>query len=281
MRSPFPGMDPFLEHPALFPDVHDSLIFCLREALNATLPPPYYVGIASRVWLEAGERRIAPDVKVTHPAQGVNGGARAGNGGGGVAVAEAVGTEPVVVEAELEEQRESLLQIYADPVGRRVVTSIEVLSPSNKTSAGNGRAAYLQKQSEVLQSQVHLVEIDLLRAGLHTTAVPLDAAVARTGPFDYHVCVHRWDRPNLYYVYPIPLQGRLPVVTVPLLPDDRPVGLDLRAVLDRAYDAGQYHRWVSYRDPAPPPALPPSQAAWVEEILRGAGLRQPPAAPTA
>ena len=120
MPSPFPGMDPFLEDPAVFPDVHDSLIFCIREALNAALPPPYYAGIASRVWLEASQRRVGPDVRVSHPPQGVNGGRRAGTGEGRVAIAEAVETVPVVVEVEMEEVRESLLQICRTrrPAGR-------------------------------------------------------------------------------------------------------------------------------------------------------------------
>ncbi len=220
MPSPFPGMDPYLEGPDIFPDLHDSLIFCLREALNVVLPRTYRAGIASRVWLEASQRRIGPDVKVLHGPQAVNGGAKGGSGAGGVAVA----TEPVAVEVEIEERRESLLDIYAEP-GRRVVTTIEVLSPTNKTPAGHGRTPYLQKQREVLQSQVHLIEIDLLRAGVHTTAVPLDAAVARTGGFDYHVCVHRWDRPDTYYIYPIQLQGAASVVAAPLLPEDsrRPI----------------------------------------------------------
>ncbi len=281
MPSPFPGMDPFLEDPAVFPDLHDSLIYCLREALNVVLPPSYHAGIASRVWLEASQRRIGPDVKVLHGPQPVNGGATGGSGGGGVAVAEAVATEPVAVEVEVEEERESLLEIYAEP-GRRVVTTIEVLSPSNKTPNGHGRTPYLQKQRDVLQSQIHLIEIDLLRGGVHTTAVPLDAAVPRTGGFDYHVCVHRWDRPNTYYIYPIQLQGPLPVVATPLLLDDPPVPFNLKAVLDRAYDAGRYRDWVSYRNAVPAPPLQPNQLAWAEETLRTAGLREPPpAAPTA
>ena len=41
MPSPFPGMDPFLEHPEVFPDLHDSLGATLRESLNARLPEPY------------------------------------------------------------------------------------------------------------------------------------------------------------------------------------------------------------------------------------------------
>ena len=158
------------------------------------------------------------------------------------------------------------------------MTTIEILNPANKT-AGQGRTLYLQKQDEVLQSQVHLVEIDLLRAGAPTTVVPMGAAVRDAGFFDYHACVHRWDRPNVCFLYPIQLHGRLPVLTVPLLPDNRPVVVDLKAILDRAYDSGQYRRRVRYREEAPAPALHPNQAAWVEEILRAAGLREPPAAP--
>src|SRR5205807_9431628 len=95
MPSLLPGMDPFLEDPAVFPDLHDSLIFCLRESLNAQLPDPYYAGIASRVWVQAGQRRIGPDVKVLRPEQTATGGLPAT--GGGLAVAEAVRTEPIVV----------------------------------------------------------------------------------------------------------------------------------------------------------------------------------------
>ena len=31
MPSPFPGMDPWLESPAVFPDIHDALIFLLKH----------------------------------------------------------------------------------------------------------------------------------------------------------------------------------------------------------------------------------------------------------
>ena len=37
MPSPFPGMDPYLESPEIFPDFHDSYTTHLREALQATL----------------------------------------------------------------------------------------------------------------------------------------------------------------------------------------------------------------------------------------------------
>src|SRR5438094_891369 len=69
MPSPFPGMDPYLEDPAVFPDLHDSLITYARDALNAQLPPPYYAGSAARVWVDLSHRHVGPDVGVLRPGQ--------------------------------------------------------------------------------------------------------------------------------------------------------------------------------------------------------------------
>jgi Protein of unknown function (DUF4058) len=53
----------------------------------------------------------------------------------------------------------------------------------------HGRDLYVKKQREMVQSKVHLVEIDLLRGGEHTMAVPRNRLLAQAGPFDYHA---RW-----------------------------------------------------------------------------------------
>jgi Protein of unknown function (DUF4058) len=268
MPSPFPGMDPFLEDPAVFSDLHDRLIVCLSEALNAQLPEPYYAGIGSRVWVQTAQRRIVPDVSLVRPRQTANGGVSAG--GAGVAVAEAVRTEPVVVHVPREEIRETFLEIYAQPGGERLVTTVEVLSPANKSPGIHSRDLYLQKQEEILNNQVHLVEIDLLHSGAHTTAVPLEQANAKAGSFDYHVCVHRFDRPDDYFVYPIQLRARLPEIAIPLLADDPAVPIDLQALLDRCYDTGQYHRRVRYGEYAP--LLSADDAEWVQRLLREKGI---------
>ncbi len=118
MPSPFPGMDPFLEDPAVFPDLHDRLIFCLSEALNAVLPAPYFTGIASRVWVEASRRRIEPDVNVLRPGQTVNGGGHAGGGGRrrrGRSRGDGAGRHR---DRASEEVREAFLEIHAR-AGRR------------------------------------------------------------------------------------------------------------------------------------------------------------------
>jgi hypothetical protein len=129
----------------------------------------------------------------------------------------------------------------------------------------------------MLDSQVHLIEIDLLRSGVHTTAVPLDAAIALTGCFDYHVSIRPFDRPNDFLVYPIWLVQRLPVVTVPLLPGDPSVRVDLQAILDRCYDTGHYERRVDYSGAVSPP-LAASLRVWADQLLRSRDTPGPPSA---
>jgi len=272
-------MDPYLEDPAVFPDLHDRLIAYLSETLNSQLPPPYYTGMASRVWVETSHRRIGPDVVVLPPTSQRNDASPQSPSGGGVAIAAAVATEPVVVHVPHDETRETLVEIFADPGGERLVTTLEILSLSNKTPGEQGRDLYLQKQGEVLRSKVHLVEIDLLRAGKHTTAVPLDLSLPCTGPFDYHVCIHRYDQWEDYSVYPIRLSHCLPTISVPLLPGDQPVRVDLQALLGRCYDVGQYRRRVRYRDRTPVQPLSPEQVQWAEQVLRQYGLSETPPAP--
>lgn len=263
MPSPFPGMDPYLEHPDIFPDFHDRFVTYLSETIQADLPPPYYAGLGRRAWIEVSERFIGPDVQLLRPRRTPDG------GGGGVAVADRAATQPVVVHVPHDERVETLVEVFVGKGSeRRLVTAIEVLSLSNKMPGEHGRDLYLRKQREVLASKVHLVEIDLLRAGEHTTAVPRDRLLAKVAPSDYHVCVHRFDNWEDYLVYAIQLDQPLPRVRIPLLPGDPDVTLDLQAVFRRTYDAGPYPREIRYEEDQPVPPLPPNQAAWAEQLVR-------------
>ena len=122
-----------------------------------------------------------------------------------------------------------------------------MVSPSNKTPGDEGFDKYRAKQREVLAGQAHLIEIDLLRAGTHVTAVPRDIAKEKAGPFDYHVSVHRFDRPKEL--------SRLSDPTATAVArrsrsrccrTDPPVQLDLQAAFNRAYDAGPYRKTIWY-----------------------------------
>ncbi|NLF72252.1 MAG: DUF4058 family protein [Candidatus Anammoximicrobium sp.] len=64
MPSPFPGMDPYLEHPDVFPGLHDGLVAYLRESLQPLLPSPCYADIGRRAWIEVSEGYIGPDVNL-------------------------------------------------------------------------------------------------------------------------------------------------------------------------------------------------------------------------
>ena len=66
MQSPFPGMDPYLEHPAHWTDFHARFINYWSEALTAALPPHYRARIGERVYLVEGppvsRKLVYPDV---------------------------------------------------------------------------------------------------------------------------------------------------------------------------------------------------------------------------
>lgn len=51
MPGPFPGMDPYLERPDLWPDVHQSLITYIRDALQPQLRPRYHARIGERLYV--------------------------------------------------------------------------------------------------------------------------------------------------------------------------------------------------------------------------------------
>jgi hypothetical protein len=267
MPSPFPGMDPYLEHPEIFPDFQDSAITYLREALQASLPAPYFAALGRRVWIEVSRRSVGPDVQIQRSRTGIPSSRPV------VAVAAAVAMQriarPVAVKVAHDEFREPFVEIFTRGAeGKRLVTSIEVLSLSNNTPGEQGRELYLRKQKEILASKAHLVEIDLLRAGEHVSAVPLENATEVCGDFDYHASIRCFDVPETFFVYPIRLEEPLPPIDVPLLPGDPPVTLDLQAVFNRCYDAGPYSREVPYGEDQVIPALDPDQVAWLDALVK-------------
>jgi hypothetical protein len=270
MPSPFPGMDPYLENPDWFPCLHDSLIVGIMGSLQARLPEFYYAQSRQRVWLETSHRRVEPDGDVLHSARKPY---RWERGNGGVVVAHEVElAEPVVISVEAIEHdpfEEPFIEVRRRHGSEdRLVASIEVVSPANKTPGNPGREKYVSKQQEILAGQVHLIEIDLLRGGTHATAVPRELALEKAGRFDYHVCVYRFDRPRNFFIYPIQLEQRLPGIAIPLLPGDAETPLALQSVFDRAYDEGPYRRTIYYGDDPIIPALRPEQREWVRARLQ-------------
>ena len=68
MRSPFPGMDPYLEDQGRWPDFHASTITYCRDALSDCLPDDYVAQMGEEVrvvtWQEGHDRSMRPDVAI-------------------------------------------------------------------------------------------------------------------------------------------------------------------------------------------------------------------------
>jgi hypothetical protein len=176
--------------------------------------------------------------------------------------------EPILLHSVDVDIKETFIEVY-DSKGRRLITSIEFVSPTNKSDA-EGRELYLRKQRELTDAGVNLVEVDLLRRGPHVVRVP-KPLVESVRPWDYIVSVWRPNQTD-YEVYPISLRSRLPRIRLPLRADDTDAVLDLQAAFDQAYDAGPFPAQADYGVDATPP-LSANDAQWADELLQQHGLR--------
>lgn len=262
-RSPFPGLDPFLE--AHWGDVHHSLVQYTRDALQDGLPDDLFVRAEERVYLQDEEFRVrsfGPDTRIVEWHRG-NSAGEPERSDAGIAIA-----EPQILVFDEDETTEGYLEIR-EADGGRVITVIEFLSPANKVG-GRGTQLYRQKQTEVLNSTSSLVEIDLVRAGRRVLCVAENAF-----PHQWRNCAQAtiwrsWRRTNRE-IYGFPLREKLKALPIPLRSHEKPILLDLQAILDQCYAKGRYDR-IDYTKPLDPP-LAAEDAEWAHHLLVNAGKR--------
>ncbi|TNE52908.1 MAG: DUF4058 family protein [Bacteroidetes bacterium] len=257
MKSPFPGMDPYLEG-YLWPDVHNRLAAVISELLTPRIAPKYVARIELyTVTDNAPESEIGimyPDVEVlmrkvetkepevTYPKNA------------------AVTAPTVVIPGELSIPVRIPVVEIRDAAKNKLITAIEILSPVNKKPPGLER--YREKRLELHRAGVHLLEIDLLRRGTrpfkhpqlpqaHYIMTLLRAATAQTE------------------VWAVNLKEPLPVLPVPLLSPDPDVPLDLRQALDLIYERSKYELSIDYKKEPPPPAFSAEERAWMQGLKNG------------
>jgi hypothetical protein len=205
MPSPFPGMDPYLEEEKLWPEFHHHLVLCLYQIL---LP-----GLVDRYRARVGQRQYVTE-------------------------------QALFTSIIREEHREDFIEIRQRGDGR-LVTLVDVVSPTNRTSA-SGRQAYLDTRKEARGGGANLVEIDLVLQGQPM----LDYSRENLPEWDYAVTVTRATQPERHEIYTATLQKRLPRFRLPLAADDRDTVLDLHTAFSRCYDQGNFGTRVDYkRDP--------------------------------
>ncbi|MCU0706595.1 MAG: DUF4058 family protein [Fimbriiglobus sp.] len=263
IRSPFPGMDPYLE--PYWGDVHTKLATYIADELNPKLPDDLVARTEVYVGLYVDERKDAdfiPDVSITETE---------------LESEPAAATTSAVLVAEQKLYRipnplrkQKRVIIYDVGTDGVMVTAIEILSPTNKGDRDD-QALYRNKRWEFLRAGTSVVEIDLLRGGTSVLYAPAGERELRD-PADYYVCAVRGWRQGQAEVYPIHLRERLPTIRVPLRRKDPDAFLDLQPLLDQVYQRGAYRRTIHYdREPHPP--LNAADAAWADQLLKAAGKR--------
>jgi hypothetical protein len=261
MPSPFPGVDPWLEHIDVWHSVRLRLIARSSELLQVQAKRQgFFVEVEERIYIEEAERQVLPDLAIIESPR-----RERSKASGTVLQAD----EPVLVSIVSEpEIKERFLQVF-DTGSRQLVTQIELISHTNK-SKKHGRKQYLRKRKELKRSGVNVVEIDLLRAGEPVVDLPMKS-FKQAQPCDYIASTVRQGHAKRE-AYPILLRERLPRIGIPLREGFSDIVLDLQAALDHVWDHGPYPDRIDYEaDPVPP--LSPEDNAWADQILRQAGLR--------
>jgi hypothetical protein len=258
MKSPFPGMDPYLEEH--WGDVHQAFVTYIRDMLQPQLPEHLRARMQERVYIELPEgmrREYYPDVRIIeYP--GTRSADAAAVDSGGVAVADSV-----LVDLDIEPKTESYVQVIDVRSGHQVVTSIEVISPTNKR-AGEGKRLYLQERQDMMLGGANTVEIDLLRSGDWLLPISPER-IMPAHQTTYLAWIWRVRDPNRLTVVRIPLRARLPVLPIPLRDTDAEVALDLQSILDQCYRNGGYDD-IDYRTPPSPP-LSDADRDWAETLI--------------
>jgi hypothetical protein len=264
MKSPFPGMDPYLEACGLWEGFHNHLIDDIYRAIAAVLPRGYTADTAIRSYVvlmqaEGKKEHLAkPDVTITEAAPGK----KPRKKKGGVAVAEpAEAAESVPMQAFVAEKfEETFVEIYSEGEERLLVTCIEVLSPSNKRRGTEGWLVFERKRQALLLGRANYLELDLLRGG---HKLPM---LTPWPDCPYRLLVSRMSDAPYCRVWPAHFQRRLPVIPVPLFDPEPDLTLDLQPLLDGIYALGRYDERIDYARPLTP-ALTDSEAVWVRELL--------------
>ncbi|OKH55981.1 hypothetical protein NIES2101_01585 [Calothrix sp. HK-06] len=259
MNNPFPGMNPYLENPVFWAELHHRLITAIADAIEVNIPQQYQVAIEQRTYLSDDSDSVSvgiPDVSVFSKQLAPQ----------HSSTTQLSTSEGITIMMPMPENvTESYLEIREIATGF-VVTTIEIISPKNK-KAGEGRKAYESKRKKVLASLSHLVEIDLLRSGK-----PM-LILGKVAINDYYIIVSRSDIRPKAKLYTFSVQQPIPSFQLPLQSEDIEPILDIQSLLNSIYNRARYHLRIDYNlEPVPP--LKPDNTAWYDRLLREQGLRK-------
>ncbi|MFO0968837.1 MAG: DUF4058 family protein [Gemmataceae bacterium] len=253
MASPFPGMDPYLEGD-VWTSFHGLFAMKIVEQLVPKLIPRYVALPEKRyIAVEVDEQSDRyPDVEIRR----VSGKKRDH-------IDEGQAQAPLLLTMVVNDPEPHTWVEIREAKRRKLVTAIEILSPTNKR--GKARRDYLEKREQYVHGKAHLIEIDLVRQGKRLPVRRLPAA-------PYFVFLSRAGRWPAVEVWPIGWKAPLPTIPVPLLPGDSDVLLDLQLVLSQVFAATALDLSIDYQE-EPDVPLPKDVQRWADQLLRTAKLR--------
>jgi hypothetical protein len=254
MRSPFPGMDPYLEDPDGWQDFHTQFLVELRRAISEKVSPNFFVRVEERIYLTESDfshrQFFKPDVAVFKSPRA----AREMTAPYGT-ISPSVSVEPLF-DPEIKDRYLEIL----DAENREVVTTVELLSPINKRRGAQGYDEFWRKRREIFESQVHWIEIDLLRDGERPNRLK--------GKSNYYALLKRggqWEKLDVWFFN---LRDKMPTIAVPLRPPFEDVPLDLQAAFDVTYERAYYADSIDYTADPPEPSFSNEDNAWINERVQ-------------
>ncbi len=266
MPSPFPGMNPYLENPQLWSQIHTHLIVAIAEGMNPLLRPKYRMAMEQRVYKDTESNDNSsvlvgiPDNVVFKPSS-----TKIPSQSSNVAVAPPLVKPIPITLPQSEIIREWYLQVK-DVETKEVITVIEILSPKNKQK-GEGRKKYLKKREQILMSLTHLIEIDLLRIG---ESLPMN--IQEEMKTDYRIIISRSNYRPQADLYAFNLPQEIPSIPLPLKPEDQEPIIPLQQLLHDVYERGSYDLAINYQKKTFP-ELSEKEDTWLDNLLKKQGLR--------
>ncbi|MSR56977.1 MAG: DUF4058 family protein [Planctomycetaceae bacterium] len=244
MKSPFPGMDPYIEACDYWGDFHDKLISEIERELSSRISRRYVVRLANRTYIELTDSietssLIIPDVGIVRRKQRQHKQKpRSVGDNSGVGVLE----QPVMMRALTDiEYNEPYLEVYEAGQPCRLITAIEVLSPANKRLNSVGWRQYVHKRQVFLNGAANFVEVDLLRGG---ERMPMSDEWPDS---PYYLLVSRKNDDRGCQVWPTFAVRPVPEIPIPLLPRDLEIPLRLQPLINEIYRRSRYA--IDYRLP--------------------------------
>lgn len=267
MKSPFPGIDPFIEACGLWRDFHDRLIGDIEQALAGRMPEQYFMRLGARTYLVGDEKPVAKSALPPALAAARTKARPKGKSGksGSAARGKPADEAPIQMLAPLQiEEKEISIEIHQARPERRLVTVIEILSPANKQPDSPGWEEYLNKRQAFLNGAANFVEIDLLRGGKR---MPMRQPWPDSP--GYLLVARRSQAPRCS-VWKAHAVRPLPQISIPLDYGDIDVEIDLQPMIDSIYERTGLASLIDYKR-----AVSPSLSAAEKKLLAKAPKRRP------